>query len=72
MYRFNPDLRAQGQNPFTWDGVPVDLDFNAYLEEELRYKTLTFSNPREAERLTELAVKDNAQRFKDVQHLSEV
>ena len=71
MYRFNPDLRTQGQNPFTWDGVPVDIDFNSYLEEELRYKTLTFSNPREAERLAELAVKDNAQRFKDVQHLSE-
>lgn len=71
MYRFNPDLRTQGQNPFTWDGVPVDIDFNSYLEEELRYKTLTFSNLREAERLAELAVKDNAQRFKDVQHLSE-
>jgi pyruvate-ferredoxin/flavodoxin oxidoreductase len=71
MYRFNPDLRTQGQNPFTWDGVPVDIDFNSYLEEELRYKTLTFSNPREAERLAELAVKDNVQRFKDVQHLSE-
>jgi pyruvate-ferredoxin/flavodoxin oxidoreductase len=71
MYRFNPDLRAQGQNPFTWDGVPVDIDFNSYLEEELRYKTLTFSNPSEAERLAALAVKDNAQRFKDVQHLSE-
>ncbi|MFN7407790.1 MAG: pyruvate:ferredoxin (flavodoxin) oxidoreductase [Cyclobacteriaceae bacterium] len=71
MYRFNPDLRTQGQNPFTWDGVPVDIDFNSYLEEELRYKTLTFSNPREAERLAELAVKDNTQRFKDVQHLSE-
>ncbi len=72
MYRFNPDLRNEHQNPFTWDGVEIDTKFEQYLEEEIRYKTLNMTDPEEAVRLTELAVKDNAQRFKDIKHLSEI
>lgn len=74
MYRFNPDLRSEGKNPFTWDVPQTEeaVPFKDYLEEEIRYKTLNLSNPNEAARLTELAKKDNAQRTKDIQHLSEV
>lgn len=71
MYRFNPDLRNESQNPFTWDGVDIDTKFEDYLEEEIRYKTLNLTDPEEAIRLTALAVKDNAQRFNDIKHLSE-
>lgn len=74
MYRFNPDLRVEGQNPFSWD-VPATEDtvtFKDYLEEEIRYKTLNYSNPVEADRLSKLAIKDNEQRFTDIQHLSDV
>jgi pyruvate-ferredoxin/flavodoxin oxidoreductase len=73
MYRFNPDLRAEGKNPFTWDVPETEkVAFKDYLEEEIRYKTLTLSSPEEAARLTELAIKDNEQRFKDIKHLSEI
>jgi pyruvate/2-oxoacid:ferredoxin oxidoreductase alpha subunit/pyruvate/2-oxoacid:ferredoxin oxidoreductase beta subunit/Pyruvate/2-oxoacid:ferredoxin oxidoreductase gamma subunit len=72
MYRFNCDLREQGLNPLIWDGVEVDTKFSDYLEEEVRYKTLTLSNPEEAKRLVEQAEKDNEQRFKDIKHLTEV
>lgn len=74
MYRFNPALRAEGKNPLTWD-VPVTEDtisYKNFLEEEIRFKTLNLSNPEEALRLEELALKDNTQRFNDIQHLSEV
>lgn len=73
MYRFNPDLREEGQNPFSWD-VPATEDavsFNDYLEAEIRYKTLNLSDPEEAARLTELAKRDNEQRIQDIKHLSE-
>jgi pyruvate/2-oxoacid:ferredoxin oxidoreductase alpha subunit/pyruvate/2-oxoacid:ferredoxin oxidoreductase beta subunit/Pyruvate/2-oxoacid:ferredoxin oxidoreductase gamma subunit len=73
MYRFNPDLRTAGKNPFTWD-VPATeevVSFNDYLEEEIRYKTLNYSHPNEAARLNELAKKDNEIRLKDIKHLSE-
>ena len=73
MYRFNPDLRTEGKNPFTWDVPETEqVAFKDYLEEEIRYKTLTLSSPVEAARLTELAIKDNEQRFKDIKHLSEI
>lgn len=71
MYRFNPDVRGEHQNPFTWDTPETDTQFGTYLEEEIRYKTLNLTNPTEAKRLEELAIKDNEQRFKDIKHLSE-
>jgi pyruvate-ferredoxin/flavodoxin oxidoreductase len=71
MYRFNCDLRHEGLNPFTWDGVEVDTKFDDYLQEEIRYKTLNLTNPEEAKRLVEQAEKDNTQRFKDLKHLEE-
>lgn len=70
MYRFNPDLRKQGLEPFIWDNEKVDSSFKDYLEEEIRYKTLQWTHPEEADRLVELAEKDNAQRTHDLNHLS--
>jgi pyruvate-ferredoxin/flavodoxin oxidoreductase len=73
MYRFNPDLKNEGKSPFTWDVPETEhVAFKDYLQEEVRYKTLNLTNPEEAERLNELAKEDNEQRFKEIQHLSEV
>lgn len=71
MYRFNPDLRDQQQNPWAWDGVNVDTKFDDYIEEEIRYKTLNLTHPDEAKRLVELAVKDNELRFKAIRQLTD-
>ena len=71
MYRFNPDLRVQGLNPFEWDYTPEHSSFRDFVDEEIRYKTLMLTNPSEAERLLALAEKDNAQRLADLNHLSE-
>lgn len=70
MYRFNPELRAQGQSPFTWDYQPEQAPFREYVNEELRYKTLMLSNPAESDRLLNLAEKDNSQRLTDLNHLN--
>lgn len=72
MYRFNPDLRAQGQNPFEWDFKADSSSFKEFIDEEIRYKTLMLTNPAEADRLLALALKDNAQRLTDLDHLSHV
>ncbi|MFT7232437.1 MAG: pyruvate/2-oxoacid:ferredoxin oxidoreductase alpha subunit/pyruvate/2-oxoacid:ferredoxin oxidoreductase beta subunit [Cyclobacteriaceae bacterium] len=71
MYRFNPELKNQNLSPFTWDSPELDTDFEKYVEEEIRYKTLKRSNPEEAERLIGLAKDDNARRFQDLKHLSD-
>jgi pyruvate-ferredoxin/flavodoxin oxidoreductase len=70
MYRFNPDLRKQGLEPFIWDNETIDTPFKDFLEEEIRYKTLQWTDPHEADRLFELAEKDNEQRLHDLKHLA--
>ncbi|MBX7125753.1 MAG: pyruvate:ferredoxin (flavodoxin) oxidoreductase [Cyclobacteriaceae bacterium] len=72
MYRFNPDLRDANQKAFIWDAAEVNTNFESYLEEEIRYKTLNLTHPEEAKRLVDLAIHDNEQRMKDIKHLSEV
>lgn len=71
MYRFNPDLRQQGLEPFIMDNPTTDGSFNDYIEEEIRYKTLSWTNPEEAKRLFDLAQQDNDQRMHDLKHLAE-
>ncbi len=69
MYRYNPDLREQGLDPFSWDSPEVDLDFAAFKEEEIRYRSLMKANPAEAKRLHDLAIEDNKRRFEDLKSL---
>ena len=71
MYRFNPDLREVGLDPFSWDTPELETDFEHYVEEEIRYRTLMRSNPEEAERLIKKARIDNEQRFADLKHLAQ-
>lgn len=69
IYRFNPELIEQGKDPFTWESKPATKDFNEMTDNENRYKSLTRSNPTEADRLHQLALKDNAKRIADLQNL---
>lgn len=69
LYRFNPELREQGKDPFIWDSPEVDVEFESFVEEEIRYKTLMRSNPEEADRLLKLAKEDNKRRTEELKHL---
>ena len=68
-YRFNPDLRAEGKNPFVWEGEEPSTDFKEYTQAEIRYRALELAKPEEALRLRELAIKDNKRRFDDLKNL---
>lgn len=70
MYRFNPELREEGKDPFIWDNPNIETGFEKYVEEEIRYRTLMRANPEEAHRLIELAKEDNKRRFEELKHLS--
>ncbi|MFY0652768.1 MAG: pyruvate:ferredoxin (flavodoxin) oxidoreductase [Cyclobacteriaceae bacterium] len=71
LYRFNPELREEGKDPFIWETAPKETDFKHYVEEEIRYRILMRANPKEAERLLELAKQDNEQRFTELQQLAQ-
>ena len=47
LYRFNPDLKAEGKNPFVLDSKEPSGDFLAFLKSEVRYNTLYKKYPEE-------------------------
>ena len=50
LYRYNPELEAQGQNPFQIDSKEPDWNkFQEYLNSEVRFTSLKKSFPQEAE-----------------------
>ncbi len=58
LYRYNPDLRAKGENPFKLDSKPPKLRFTDFSNLETRYKMLFKSQPDAAKRLSALAQED--------------
>jgi pyruvate-ferredoxin/flavodoxin oxidoreductase len=60
MYRYNPDLKAEGKNPFILDSKAPDGSLKDFLEGEVRYASLKKAFPEEAEILhTRLAEEFN-------------
>ena len=55
LVRYNPGVRASGENPFVLDSPEPRLPFKAYAYNELRYRMLGHTHPEEAERLLALA-----------------
>jgi len=70
LFRYNPDLRAEGKNPFQLDSRPPTLPLKQYVYNETRYTMLAKSNPEAAAALLELAQQDVATRWKTYEHMS--
>jgi pyruvate-ferredoxin/flavodoxin oxidoreductase len=51
LYRYNPALKAQGENPFVLDSKKPDGSLRKFLEGEIRYASLKRTFPQEAEKL---------------------
>ena len=55
MFRFNPDLKKAGKNPFTLDSKPASASYRDFIMNEARYSRLTREFPERAEALFEKA-----------------
>jgi pyruvate-ferredoxin/flavodoxin oxidoreductase len=64
LFRYNPDLKAQGKNPMILDSKAPSIPLQKYVYNETRYTMLTYSNEAEAERLLKLAQEDVNERWK--------
>ena len=51
LMRYNPEVRASGENPFVLDSVRPSRRFRDYADNELRYRLLRRTNPGEADAL---------------------
>ncbi len=52
LYRYNPQLKAEGKNPFILDSKEPDGSLQDFLSGEIRYATLQKTFPEESKRLT--------------------
>jgi pyruvate-ferredoxin/flavodoxin oxidoreductase len=64
LYRYNPDLEAEGKNPLIIDSKEPTLNFTDYILSENRYKALKRINPAQADELIALAEKDAMKSWK--------
>ncbi len=51
LFSFNPELKAEGKNPFTLTSKPGDGSYQAFLNNEARYTRLIKPFPERAEKL---------------------
>jgi pyruvate-ferredoxin/flavodoxin oxidoreductase len=63
LIRYDPELRAAGDNPFLLDSPRPRIPLADYTSQELRYRILAQRNPAEAERLMALAEHEIRQRW---------
>jgi pyruvate-ferredoxin/flavodoxin oxidoreductase len=72
MYRFNPELKDQGKNPFSLDSKEPKADFKEFLMSEVRYSSLTKTFPEIAEELFQKAEQDAKERYESYKQLAEM
>lgn len=70
MYRFNPELKGTGKNPFTLDSKEPTADFKEFLMGEVRYASLAKAFPEAAEALFEKTYTDAMERLEGYKKLA--
>ncbi|MCJ7855124.1 pyruvate:ferredoxin (flavodoxin) oxidoreductase [Lachnospiraceae bacterium NSJ-143] len=71
-YRFNPELKEQGKNPFTLDSTPEpNGSFQDFIRGEVRYSSLLRTFPEIAEELFAKAEEDAKERLETYKKLAQ-
>ena len=70
LIRYDPLVRTAGGNPFLLDSPRPRIPLTSYTQRELRYRSLSNTNPAEAERLGELAQEAVDQRWSTYEEMA--
>ncbi len=71
LYRYNPLLAKEGKNPLQLDSREPKLEYDAFLKNEIRYRTLVQQFPEEAKVLFAQAAAEAKKRFADYKKMAE-
>jgi len=63
LVRYNPAVRESGENPFVLDSGRPKIPLKQYAYNEVRYKVLAHTHPKESEHLMELGQQAINQRW---------
>jgi pyruvate-ferredoxin/flavodoxin oxidoreductase len=66
LYRYNPSLKAEGQNPFILDSKKPDGSLRQFLQGEIRFSSLQRTFPEEADKLHALLEEQFKQRYDEL------
>jgi pyruvate-ferredoxin/flavodoxin oxidoreductase len=72
LYRYNPELAAQGENPLSVDSKEPTVPVEEYAYNETRYRMLLQSNEERAEMLMAKAKRDAASRWNLYRQMAEM
>ena len=73
LWHYNPQLEAEGKNPFVLDSKEPDwTKFREFLMKEVRYSSLQKSFPTEAEELYKAAEENAKWRYNTYKRLSKI
>jgi pyruvate-ferredoxin/flavodoxin oxidoreductase len=72
LYRYNPQLKEEGKNPFILDSKEPNGKLQEFLAGEVRYASLQKSFPEEAKRLTVQLEKQYRERYASLKRLADM
>jgi pyruvate-ferredoxin/flavodoxin oxidoreductase len=72
LYRYNPDLKDQGKNPFILDSGEPKESFREFINGEVRYSSLATIFPEIADEMFEQAEKHAKERYEAYKRLAEM
>ncbi len=72
LYRFNPELKKEGKNPFIYETKDPKTDMMEFLMSERRYSQLKRQLPDEAQKLLEQAIQFTEDRHSHYKELSDL
>lgn len=70
LYRYNPELKKEGKNPFSIDSKEPTKDFQEFLMGENRYASLKLAFPEKAQEMYDKAESDAKERYESYLNLA--
>ena len=71
LYRYNPQLKEEGKNPFTLDSKEPTESFRDFLMNQVRYAAIAKQYPDVADELFNLAEQNSKERLESYKRLAE-
>ncbi|MDO5096550.1 MAG: pyruvate:ferredoxin (flavodoxin) oxidoreductase [Peptostreptococcaceae bacterium] len=71
LYRFNPELKKEGKNPFILDSKEPTASFREFLDKQVRYSSLKSTFPEVAEELFAIAEENAKHRYETYKAMAE-
>ena len=71
LYRYNPELKEEGKNPFSLDSKEPQGSFRDFIMDQVRYAAIAKQFPEQAEELFQMTEEHARQKYAELKKLAE-